>query len=421
MTFCVQASISAPETKNVLYSGGKSTGSLKIVRQRSFTGLATSRNLPRRSYSTVEAIIYQFCTMTRPVSDEEIERVVWEVIKTADLQKLTPKLIREHVLKVLGKERLQRDDSVLKMLVKGMIPRLMSRRGDEEDDERCQEQPGRKRENDEGKPEESEKSEHVSAAPNEHNVKSPDKHAESAGVGRRKSKKKVFEESESSGEDVPSLLQPPSATNNDTPNSEAHHPVAENGGNEASSMLEPITKTDSRDDVKSGSGTREQSSDEEVSEGEPDSPPRKKNAGLKRKRSVKTPKLAKMLKVARELGCRIPPAVLRGKNEDMQKLMACREYLMTKGVESDVLRMRASAIEELREKLDREKELRDLDVDNIIDGSPQSRRRTRGKATRFNSSELSSEGDKPRTDGSGIGSESESSVDSSESEFVITQ
>jgi hypothetical protein len=98
----------------------------------------------------------------------------------------------------------------------------------------------------------------------------------------------------------------------------------------------------------------------------------------------------KFMRVARDLGCPVPPSRLRC--EPLDKVAACQAYLRSKGVGSnvDVLSLSQKDIRSLRARLDRSKELADLDTANIMDDdtAKSGRRSRRAAAPRTSLKEL---------------------------------
>jgi hypothetical protein len=77
--------------------------------------------------------------------------------------------------------------------------------------------------------------------------------------------------------------------------------------------------------------------------------------------------LQRILRIARELGCPVPPSRLRC--DASEKEDACNEYLKSKGV-GNVLLMDKREINSLRRKLEHERELAGLDAGNILNVEP---------------------------------------------------
>jgi hypothetical protein len=78
-------------------------------------------------------------------------------------------------------------------------------------------------------------------------------------------------------------------------------------------------------------------------------------------------KLQRILRIARDLGCPVPPSRLRC--DASEKEDVCNDYLKSKGV-GNVLIMDKREIKSLRRKLEHEKELAGLDAGNILNVDP---------------------------------------------------
>lgn len=371
------------------------------------------------------------------VSDAEVEAVVWAMVRSADLQTLTPKLIRAHVRTVFSGDALGRDESELKVFVKDLIPTLLAKRAEEvAGGERSE-----GGESDQGDGEGGGEGEGVGGGV-----------GGAGGEGQTKAskKKRKIADSEDDESDIGQGVTPDvvEATVRASPmkKARAENPATSDaddadggvdsdaGGNgpkkavvkrkakaKAKAKLKPVAKASNDEDAPEADAS---ASDFGASDSgsESSSAPRRRGkktsaGGAKAKGKAKArattngPQVVKIMRVARELGCRIPPTVLRGTSGDSEKLRACRRYLEGKGVEGDVLKMRSGAVAELREKLDREKEVRELDVGNIIEEGGRGRaRRGRGKVVEKN---VMSESEDEEGESEG--------GDSSESEFEMTQ
>lgn len=261
-------------------------------------------------------------TMSVRVSDDEIKEVAWRYIKDGDLELLTRKTLRDHITSAIAADSLQRGDDELKLLVKNLVPELLDRRERMEKDAEAQQamrqgsQQSRESLSPEPKPS---KNPVLRKAPSEKRI-----------VIDAEGK-----DGESGGED---LLECDEAKR------VKRRRVAESDGSGCS-------------DAQTG-GTLKRA--------------KKKSAPASRGKVDK--RLSKMLSVANRLGCRIPPRVLRCDEED--KIDACAEYLRSKGVKGQVLQMTSAAINEVRQRLDREKELDELDASNIIPSGSRRRRCT---------------------------------------------
>jgi uncharacterized membrane protein YgcG len=305
-------------------------------------------------------------------SPQEIEAAVWSLVAAADLQTLTPKAIRAKLRARLGDDRLARTDGELKGLVRDLIPAMIKRRERRDADA-------------------------AAAAA-----------AASAAV-------------EPVRDAPPSRLQKRARA---VPSSDSDSGAASGAAAGAGS---------------DGGGARAGGGDAAsgASEGGDDAPPPNKpgptrGRPAKRKRAAAgraEPQLARVLRVARQLGLRIPPRVLAAAGGEPEAVDACREFLRSKGARGDVLRMSGAAVREERARLEREKELRELDVCNIIASDDASGRRRPRRAGVQARAEVASRGE---DDGPGEGGGAESgaaggedssssSGDSSGSEFEISQ
>jgi hypothetical protein len=125
-------------------------------------------------------------------------------------------------------------------------------------------------------------------------------------------------------------------------------------------------------------------------------------------------RLQKMLRVARDLGCPVPPSRLRCEVAD--KIPACIAYLNFKGIKNaaGILSLTRKEISTMRARLDGDKELAALDASNIMDDetAKSGRRARRAAAPRASLAEvdmicgaLSSDSDGRASQGSKGGSD----------------
>ena len=123
-------------------------------------------------------------------------------------------------------------------------------------------------------------------------------------------------------------------------------------------------------------------------------------------------KLAKVLRVARGLGCPVPPSRLRC--EESEKMQACIKHLESKGIFVDVTKLTKDEISSMKAERERKAELDSLDISNIISSDQKRTRRRRGTLPVARVSE------KPNTAGEGAPLSQDSSGEDaghSESEF----
>lgn len=270
-------------------------------------------------------VIVFILAMSSRVSDNEIKEVAWAYIKDGDLELLTRKKLCEHIRSSLG-DNLQRGDGDLKLLVKKLVPQLLDKRDRMEMDAEAQ-------------------VDMRQASQQDHKPLSPTPKPPGNSVREEfKSEKRTVSNAEV-GNCEPGRIE------RDTKQGVKRRRVSESDGSGCS------------DDAQS------------CEEGQTSSPvKRTKKKAVPASRGKADKRLSKMLSVARQLGCRIPPRVLRCEEED--KIDACNEYLRSKGVKGQVLQMTSAVIKEMRQRLDREKELDELDTCNIIQSGSRRRRST---------------------------------------------
>lgn len=300
--------------------------------------------------------------MSIPASVEEIKGVVWSLVSEGDLESLTRKKIRGHVRSSIPESRLQRTDDELKDVVKGFLPELLDLRDRKEKERAARREESRsavvrkleptglkKRKRPAVAAEDAQKNSSDAAAFSKLEPSDIDKSHlkdESKPKIRNRTKRRVCESDNDSSESYERETGSDARSGSDSSNTAQ--------GTEYKTKSKPFTELDVYDDVNRGAKRK------------------RKPTRVPRKGKV-DPRLAKVLRVARELGCRIPPRVLVCNEED--KLDACVEYLKSKGVEDNALKMNSTTIKEVRARLERETELRALDVGNII--SSESRRSRR--------------------------------------------
>lgn len=326
--------------------------------------------------------------MSVKVSDNEIKELAWTYIKDGDLDSLTRKKLRDYIQSSVSSDHLQRDDDELKRLVKNLVPELLERREKIESNAgvECAETPVNQKFT--GK--------RFSPTSLQEKVGAPAQSEERIARGAEiESGKSGRELSKSRDEAKPESAQD-SATG------------------KVGAKKRRITESN-------GTGSGEDASSSEDTEEVRRVKSSKKRAVPASKRGKVDKRLSKMLRVARQLGCQIPPRVLRC--DDGEKIDACREYLRSKGVEGDVLQMNSVGISDLRQRLDREKEIDALDTDNIITSGTRSRRRTvLTNVSRPDPDEVKRR--EPESDsqgGEGILTDSPDEEEGSLSEFVVSE
>jgi Histone chaperone domain CHZ len=362
--------------------------------------------------------------MPGPAILDDILCVAWRVISVADLETLTPKHIRAEVRSELGKDCLQFTEDELKRVVKGIIPDLMARREREDAEKAGRAASSAERTN----------------QPSRLKRKKQAKETRAGNIRLEGGTKTV--QRESTGASETDAGKPRSRTRRIGPHAEGdssddserapknEKPNAEEGDwvIQSSKVCQPLEASNLEAEPKPISCANEMSEENDSNPSVPSMPTqpviqRRKTVGRARKRGREDTELAKILKLSRELGCRIPPRVLACDVED--KVDACIAYLRTKGVKGDVCKMNSATIKELRARLERDKELDELDVSNIIASDSRRPRRAAASAHRVASGLTAGDGGssisgREREEDSDASS-SESAESRSESEFELSQ
>jgi hypothetical protein len=298
----------------------------------------------------------------------EIKAIIADLVAVSDLAQLTPKVVREHVRKELGDG--VGEDSILKPLVRELINEVLENRKSKtyvkEDKD-------------------------VDVAAKQETPPAAEAHAtradRSSGIpvavsttpgcssttARRKRKVFVEEEGEEEESAADSEVKADSSSGGEDQTKDETSCRNKDGTSET--LGEHVGEaTDKVEDFGSGLSAKEMNHSRLTSSKvkplrKQTAKPRHVTAPSKRakKQAPKAegdPKLHKLIRIAREIGCPIPPGRLRC--EASEKLNACHVYLQSKGV-NNVLLMDRQEISTLKIKFERDRELAGLDASNILD------------------------------------------------------